>query len=529
MKASKLGALILTVLTAFSSTAYSADLQVKENDPMVPVRFISEGIGAEVVWDEAADMIIVKNGDSTLRVKIGSSEAQSGNGSVTLKKPVEEKNGRAFVQLSVLNDINGSKLTEDECMRILAAKYLDLMKAGNISDFSMLYSDGLYKTVIPDLAPVLSKSFLNYGDVKVTESEITKNAVHKNIKLNCNTSNMGPLDIVIRFDSNLKIDDQISLPAGNGNGYKAPAYDNRNYQEKEVVVGEGDFKLSGTLTLPKGDGPFPVIILVHGSGTNDSDETVGPLKPFRDIAVGLASKNIAVLRYTKRTNEHNLKSSLVPKFDVYDETIDDAVSAVKAVSQLDKVDKSNIFVLGHSQGGLLMPRIVKADKDNLLKGAVIMSGTTRPLSDVMLSQLDYLSKLGLAAPQQYEYYKAQFDLLKNHDFKADKPLAGYSLGTPYWWKDMASYYPVKDALDITKPMLIMQGERDYQVTAAEDFKGWKDALGDKSNVSFKLYPKLNHIYTEGEGAMSTPLEYNNPANIPQYVIDDLAAWISSKK
>jgi len=75
----------------------------------------------------------------------------------------------------------------------------------------------------------------------------------------------------------------------------------------------------------------------------------------------------------------------------------------------------------------------------------------------------------------------------------------------------------------------MQGERDYQVTAAEDYKGWKDALGSKKNVSFKLYPKLNHIYTEGEGTMSTPVEYNTPANIPQYVIDDLASWIGSQK
>jgi len=75
--------------------------------------------------------------------------------------------------------------------------------------------------------------------------------------------------------------------------------------------------------------------------------------------------------------------------------------------------------------------------------------------------------------------------------------------------------------------LILQGERDYQVTL-KDLDIWKNELGKKKNVTIKSYPKLNHVFTEGEGKLSTPAEYQIAANIPVYVIDDLISWILKK-
>ena len=76
-------------------------------------------------------------------------------------------------------------------------------------------------------------------------------------------------------------------------------------------------------------------------------------------------------------------------------------------------------------------------------------------------------------------------------------------------------------------MLILQGERDYQVTL-EDLAGWKTYLSGQSNVEFKTYPKLNHLFLEGEGK-SAPAEYLDPGHVPVYVIDDIARWITTGK
>ena len=72
-------------------------------------------------------------------------------------------------------------------------------------------------------------------------------------------------------------------------------------------------------------------------------------------------------------------------------------------------------------------------------------------------------------------------------------------------------------------MLILQGERDYQVSLA-DLKGWRDALGARANVTIKSYPTLNHLFLPGEGK-STPAEYSRLGHVPDFVFDDIADWI----
>src|SRR5206468_7944705 len=121
----------------------------------------------------------------------------------------------------------------------------------------------------------------------------------------------------------------LELPRGD-HVFKPPPYAHPEaFSEREVTVGEGEWKLPGTLTLPKGDGPFPAAVLVHGSGSHDRDETIGPNKTFRDLAWGLSSRGIAVLRYEKRNHVHGEKMvKLIDKMTINDEAIDDAVAAV---------------------------------------------------------------------------------------------------------------------------------------------------------------------------------------------------------
>ena len=130
-----------------------------------------------------------------------------------------------------------------------------------------------------------------------------------------------------------------------------------SYAEREMAIGDGARALPATLSMPKGGGPFPAIVLVHGSGAHDRDETIGPNKPFLDIARGLAAQGVAVLRYEKRTKAHPEEFTHDAAFGVDEETTFDAVLAVDALRKTEGIDPKRVFVLGHSQGGMMAPRI----------------------------------------------------------------------------------------------------------------------------------------------------------------------------
>jgi fermentation-respiration switch protein FrsA (DUF1100 family) len=92
-----------------------------------------------------------------------------------------------------------------------------------------------------------------------------------------------------------------------------------------------------------------------------------------------------------------------------------------------------------------------------------------------------------------------------------------------YWKDLDAYQPAEAAAKLPIPMLILQGERDYQVTLA-DLQGWRDALRGHAGVTIKSYPTSNHLFLPGEGK-STPSEYERAGRIPDFVPDDIADWI----
>lgn len=120
--------------------------------------------------------------------------------------------------------------------------------------------------------------------------------------------------------------------------YQAPEYANKDtFRESEIQVGHS-WALPGTLTVPIDKGPFPAIILVHGSGPQDRDETIGPNKPFRDLAWGLASRGIVVLRYEKRTRQYATKLAAgTDNLTVQEESIADASEAVSLLQKINAV------------------------------------------------------------------------------------------------------------------------------------------------------------------------------------------------
>ncbi len=312
--------------------------------------------------------------------------------------------------------------------------------------------------------------------------------------------------------------------------YGPPPYADRSaFTEQDVTVGKGEWALPGTLSLPNGDGPFPALVLVHGSGPQDRDETIGANKPFRDLAWGLASRGVAVLRYEKRTKEYAQQMAAdVAHVTVKEETIDDAAAAVALLRATKGVDPERVFVLGHSLGGMLVPRMATAAPQ--AAGFVIMAGTTRPLEDVVLDQLDYIASL--AGRELTAQEKQQLDALREQaqEVKALKPEDADGtktvLGAPAaYWLDLRGYHPAEAARAISRPLLILQGGRDYQVTVA-DYDGWKKALDGRPNVTFKLYPALNHLFIAGEG-QSTPNQDQQAGHVDEQVVADIAAWVAA--
>lgn len=303
------------------------------------------------------------------------------------------------------------------------------------------------------------------------------------------------------------------------------------FDERNLVIGTGEWILPATFTYPLGEGPFPVVLLVHGSGPNDRDETVGLNKPFRDLAWGLASKGIAVLRYEKRTKQFPEQVLAGQKeFTVYEETIDDVVAAISLLSQMKDVDEDRIYVLGHSLGGMLLPRI--AEQAPELAGLIVLAGPSRPLEDLYLEQMTYIVELDGERSEQEEAALARIEQqvarVKDPQLSTDTPPTDLPLEIPAsYWLDLRGYDPAQAAQDLEQPMLFLQGERDYQVTL-EDLKGWQAALASRDDVAFKVYPSLDHLFVEGEG-MGTPQEdYTSAGHVSGVVVDDIVAWIGRR-
>lgn len=312
--------------------------------------------------------------------------------------------------------------------------------------------------------------------------------------------------------------------------YAPPPYATPStYSESDVTVGSGEWALPATLTLPAGPGPFPAVVLVHGSGPNDRDETIGGNKPFADLALGLASRGVAVLRYDKRTKVYGPKMVGLATLTVKEETVDDALLAIATLRSQPRIDPARVFVLGHSLGGMLVPRIAAADPR--LAGAIVMAGAARPLDVAILEQTKYLANAdGVVSPQEQaqidEAAKLQQAIasLKPEDAASGRQVSGAPAA---YWLDLRGYDPPSAAKTLKIRMLILQGERDYQVTMNE-FARWQAALGGRPDVTFHSYPPLNHLFIAGEGK-SLPAEYERPSHVAEDVVRDIAAWIAARQ
>jgi dienelactone hydrolase len=301
------------------------------------------------------------------------------------------------------------------------------------------------------------------------------------------------------------------VPKSAGASYVNPS----GFRTEEVSVGSAPFLLKGTLSVPTGKGPFPAVVLVHGSGPNDRDESIGANKPFRDIAEGLASRGIVVLRYDKRTFQY--ARQLSNSISIDDEVVLDAVAAVNLLRARPEVDAARVFVLGHSLGALLAPEI--AVRSEGTAGVILLAAPGRAPWDSILAQMRYLK---VPADKLAEVEKAVKRL------KAGTLGDDTLLGVPAsYWQDWASRDGVAMVKKLGKPTLILRGERDYQVTE-EDLTTWQKGLRGLPNVEIILLPGVNHLFMKESGKPG-PAEYGVLGHVDEAVIERLASFISRPK
>ncbi len=330
-----------------------------------------------------------------------------------------------------------------------------------------------------------------------------------------------PLDIALAMDG----DALAGITTQPFTGDSVPANADKLFVSVDVGLPapEIDEVLPGTLTLPVNGGPFPAVILIHGSGPCDRDETSFGTAPFRDIAETLPEKGIAVYRFDKRTYAFGDKAADDTGFTLMDESILDAVMAVRLLSSRDDIDPDRIFVLGHSLGGSAIPAI-----DSELNGAgyrargyILMAPGARRLDILMREQVEFLAGIMPEAAQKRDATLKELDRLDAlYSLKDDEIIAG---AYPAYWKWLFSYDIPASAALISRPCLLLQGEEDYQVTM-EDLGLFREAVAGRDNWTLISYPGLTHMFVPGRKA-DGPNAYLARQRMDEKVLSDIADFI----
>ncbi|HYL27074.1 MAG TPA: alpha/beta fold hydrolase [Candidatus Nitrosotalea sp.] len=283
------------------------------------------------------------------------------------------------------------------------------------------------------------------------------------------------------------------------------------YTSRDVSIRAGDgVVLAGTLTMPGAAAhATPAFVFVHGSGCIDRDETIGPNKVFAQLANDLSNGGYAVLRYDKRSCGKSGGT-----FATRDRLIADARDVIAYLRAQPGIDPARIFVLGHSEGGELAPSIAIAD--GKLAGVVLLAPPALPLDKILMQQvLRNVTASQRAAVAQQE--QTQLDAVA----------AGKKSGASATW--LRSSFGIDPAALITKvpsPILIVQGEKDIQVLAADTPRLVSAAQAAHRKLSVVMLPGDDHLFIKlPAGEDSTGVEYFTPAYLDPALFAAIEGWL----
>jgi uncharacterized protein len=308
------------------------------------------------------------------------------------------------------------------------------------------------------------------------------------------------------------------------------------YSEEEVSYENkpGRAKLAGTLTLPKGNGPFPAVLLITGSGQQDRDESLMGHRPFLVLADHLTRKGIAVLRVDDRGmggSTGEVKTATTEDFG------GDVLAGVEFLKSRGKeIDIHKIGLIGHSEGGVIAPMVALRSHD--VAFIVMMAGTGVPGDEILMAQIEAISKVaGVPAATIAKNLDAERQILDIVKQESDPKVREARLRlTPAtaqlqavmspWFRFFIMYDPAPALQKITCPVLALNGELDLQVPASLNLPAIEKALKAGGNRDYEVVklPKLNHLFqTSQTGSIE---EYGKiEETIAPVALETMSAWI----
>ena len=418
--------------------------------------------------------------------------------------------------------------SQDDAVAV-ATRLLDHMEAGEYEAASADFSPQMKAALGADKLAAVQQQLAAAGAQTGRDAPMVSEQSGMTVVVVRIHREQASVDATIAVDGDGKVAGLHYAPAAEP-AAAAPAVDaNAGYSEHDFAVGSGKRALPGTLAMPDGasaDHRVTAVVLVHGSGPQDRDESIGPNRPFLDIARGLAAQGIAVLRFDKRSKARP-QDYADGKVTIDSETTDDAVAAVAALREAPGIDPARVFVLGHSQGAMMAPRI--AARSGHVAGLVLLAAPARPLLDILVEQNIRLAVLDDAKTSDAEAaaiarLKGQVAAIRAGGKVA---IADSPMNQPAdYWRSTEAVDPVAEAKAVALPMLVLQGAQDIQVVDA-DWQRWKGGFHDDPKVEFKLYPTLNHLGMAVEGEQG-PAQYQQPGHVDPSLIADVAGWIQTQ-
>ena len=401
-----------------------------------------------------------------------------------------------------------------------AARYL---KQSNFEKLHSMFSKKMAAALpIKQMDKSFSSLFKQFGALEEIKEFNIKHTAEADYFQQAVVFEKGTFYLVFTLDEKNKLTSFNLRPYQPSYEWTAPEYANGpiQFSQKEITVGDS-LKLNGKMTVSD-SGMETIVVFVHGSGPNDMDESLGPNKLFKDIAFGLAANGIASIRYNKRTYDYpSAMASQANSLTIQQVVIDDAVNAIQLAR---KSGAKKVILLGHSLGGHCAPMIAALANPDAV---IVLAGNVSPLEDVLVPQFEYIKKNDSSTTindLQMAMIRTQVERVQNNDYNAETAPPLLPMGLPAsFWLSLKDYAPQKVAKKQTQPYLILNGERDYQVTPREA-KKWKNGSKNSLSRTF-IYPKLNHLFFEGEG-ICLPSEYEREAHFSATVLNDIIDWIS---
>lgn len=331
------------------------------------------------------------------------------------------------------------------------------------------------------------------------------------------------------------------------------------YREEEVAMANGEVKLSGTLTVPEGAGPFPAVILITGSGTQNRDEEIFGFKLFRVIADHLTRQGIAVLR----CDDRGFGSQGAPGRYTSVDFAGDVIAQATFLQGRKEIRPDRIGLLGHSEGGIIAPL---AGQSHPFAFMVLMAGTAVDGKKVLNEQIALIARadgaseaeIGEALAGQQKVYalmgspagekeiekvvadevRKSLDKMTPEQRKAVSDPNEYvknaaaaqiaTLNSP-WFRYFLSYDPAPALEALPCPVLALFGEKDTQVSPKQNLPAMEKAFqkGGSKNVTFKVFPGANHLFQKANTGSPTEYATLEKAFVPGF-LETISAWILEK-